>query len=499
MIPTARFVEVTKKYGRVTANEQVSFSILPGEVHALVGENGAGKSTLMGILSGFVRPDAGTVLIDEAPVRDATPATMLRHGVGLCAQHFHQVPTLTGYENIALGRAGKRGLFGSLRGDRKRIRELMQRYRLDVELDVPVDDLSLGERERVEILGLLYRDSRILILDEPTAVLAASEVESLLQTMRTLAAEGRSIIFVSHKLPEVLAVADRVTVLRGGRVVETLPRRDVDTERLVRLIVGGSPPRPAQWSAQVPGREVLAVRDATLGRLDGLSLTVSEGQIVGVGGVEGNGQKELASALLGYEPLVSGEIRFMGEPVKRDVRKFRRSIGVIPEDRHREGLILGRSLVENGALGRHDRSPFSSAGVLRWDKMRAHAAEIIDVYGVRPGDATLPARSFSGGNQQRFIAGRELSQRPPLLLAVHPTRGVDLGAVQFLHGRLLEERARGAAILLITADLSELEAVCDRIHILYRGRSFYEAARNEIDTDGMQSALLGLGPSESRR
>ena len=485
MNPAVEFVEVTKRFGPVTANEQVGFAAHPGEIHALVGENGAGKSTLMGILAGFVQPDSGIVRIDGVPAPVGSPRAMLGRGVGICAQHFHQVPTLTGYENIVLGTMAV--------GGRKQLGALMKRYGLDVPLDVPVERLSLGEQERIEILKLLYRDARILILDEPTAVLAASEVRSLFQILRRLAEEGRAILFVSHKLPEVMEIADRITVLRSGRVVTSRKKTEVTEDELVRLIVGGAPPPPARWSARVPGRPVLETRGLSLGRLAKFDVQVREGQIVGVGGVEGNGQQELTHALLGYRTPEAGTIQYLGESVRPwRSRRFRQSIGVIPEDRQREGLVLGRSLVENGVLGRHERAPFTQGGILRWGRMREHAESIVDVYQVRPDAIGLPAVAFSGGNQQRFIAGRELTKKPPFLLAVHPTRGVDLKATQFLHGRLLEERTNGAAILLVSADLQELQTLADRVLILYRGQVAYSASREEIDPERMQRALLGL-------
>ena len=492
MNAAVEFVEVTKRFGPVTANEQIGFTVDPGQIHALVGENGAGKSTLMGILAGFVQPDSGVVRIDGVGAPLGSPRAMLARGVGICAQHFHQVPTLTGYENVVLGTMAV--------GGRKRLTELMSRYGLDVPLDAPVERLSLGEQERVEILKLLYRDVRILILDEPTAVLAPSEVRALFQVLRLLASEGRAIVFVSHKLPEVFEIADQITVLRAGRVVASRKRAEVSEDELVRLIVGGTPPPPVRWSARVPGRAVLEIRGLSLGRLRRFDAEVREGQILGVGGVEGNGQQELTHALLGYRPPEEGQIRYLGDTVEPwKSRRFRRAIGVIPEDRHREGLVLGRSLVENAVLGSHDRAPFTAAGWLRWDRMREHAESIVDVFQVTPDAIDLPAAAFSGGNQQKFIAGRELVKKPPFLLAVHPTRGVDLKATQFLHGRLLEERTNGAAVLLVSADLQELQTLADRVLILYRGEVAYAAGRDEIDPGKMQRALLGLNGASTTR
>jgi general nucleoside transport system ATP-binding protein len=495
--PAVEFVSVTKRFGPILANDRVTFPVFGGEIHAVVGENGAGKSTLMGILSGFLRPDSGRVVVNGESLQLGRPAHAVSLGVGLCAQHFHLVPTLTGMENILLGGQGHRSLARLSHRAQRAVDALMKRYDLRTNLEVPVADLSVGECERVEILKLLYRDCKVLILDEPTAVLAPSEVETLFGVLRRLAQEGRAVLFVSHKLPEVLAVAKRVTVLRGGRVMGTLSGDDMQTSTLVTLIVGGEVPAESQWVPRTPGPVVLEVRDLSAGRtaaaLGRISFTVREGEIMGVGGVEGNGQKELVEALLGQIPREAGEIRYLGKPVTPlGTAAFRRRIGLIPADRSREGLLPNESLVENAVLGLQDRPPFRRGLRLVRREMRAAAARIVDTFGVRPARLDLPARTYSGGNQQRFIAGRELMRCPPLLIAVHPTRGVDLVATRFLHERLMEERVRGTAILLISADLAELRGLADRILILYRGKAAYQSERAALDPQRMHRALLGL-------
>jgi len=495
--PAVEFIGVTKRYPGLIANDSISFPVFPGEIHAIVGENGAGKSTLMGILSGFVKPDEGRVAVFGHTLKPGSPRAALEAGIGLCAQHFHLVPTLTGMENILLGARGHRMLTPLSHKAQDKVRELARRYGLKTKLEVPVSDLSIGEAERVEILKLLYREAKVLVLDEPTAVLAPSEVEGLFEVLRLLRKEGKAILFISHKLPEVMALADRVTVLRGGRVQGTVRPAEIDTNMLVSMIVGGEAPGSLPWLPRVPGEPVLEVEKLSAGRsassLQRVSFSVREGQIVGIGGVEGNGQRELVQVLLGYIKRDGGEIRFLGRPVHPErTPAFRRRIGVIPEDRRREGLLPSRTLVENAVLGFHDRPPYRKGLTLDRGEMRSLAARIVDTFDVRPPRLDLPARAFSGGNQQRFIAGRELSRRPPFLLAVHPTRGVDLRATQFLHGRLLEERARGTAILLVSADLTELRALSDRVHILYRGKVAYQAAREEIDVEALNRSLLGL-------
>ncbi len=497
MNPAVEFISVTRRFGPILACDRVTFPVFPGEIHAVVGENGAGKTTLMQILAGFLRPDSGRVAVFGRALHAGSPAHALDLGIGLCAQHFNLVPTLTGMENILLGGRGHRDLGRLSHRAQDNVRELMKRYGLKTKLEAPVEDLSVGEQERIEILKLLHRDARVLILDEPTAVLAPSEVETLFGVLRTLSKEGRAILFVSHKLPEVMALADRITVLRGGRVMGTLSSSGVVASELVSLIVGGEPPAEIKLMPRIPGEPVLEVKDLSAGRtasaLERVSFTVREGEIFGIGGVEGNGQQELIGALLGHIPREAGEIRFLGKAVSPlGTRGFRRRIGLIPADRAHEGLLPQERLPENAVLGMHDRPPFRRGLSLDRREMRAAAARIVDTFGVRPARLDLPARAYSGGNQQRFIAGRELLRRPPLLIAVHPTRGVDLMATQFLHERLLEERLRGTAILLITADLAELRALADRVLILYRGRAAYAALREEVDPQMLHRALLGL-------
>lgn len=497
MNPAVEFVGVTKRYPGLVANADISFPVFPGEIHAVVGENGAGKSTLMNILAGFVAPDAGRVVLFGKTRQKHTPRAALAAGVGFCAQHFHLVPTLTGMQNILLGKATARPFAPLSRTAQEKVRELMKRYGLRTNLDVPVSDLSIGESERVEILKLLYGDAKVLILDEPTAVLAPTEVESLFTVLRQLRKEGKAVLFVSHKLPEVLAIADRVTVLRGGRVIGTVAAAGLEASTLVSMIVGGEAPVEVAWQPKTAGEPVLEVEKLSAGRrtasLQRVSFRVREGEIVGIGGVEGNGQRELVHVLMGYLSRDHGEIRFLGRPMHPErTPAFRRRIGVIPEDRRREGLLLSRGLVENAALGQHDRKPIRKGIWLDRAEMVAQARRIVEKFDVQPPRIDLKARAYSGGNQQKFIAGRELSRRPPFLLAVHPTRGVDLRATQFIHAQLLEERERGTAILLVTADLAELRALSDRILILYRGRVAYEATREAVDGAELHRSLLGL-------
>lgn len=542
MTASVQFRAVTKRYGSLIACDSVSFDAHAGRVHAIVGENGAGKSTLMKLLAGFLRPDSGEIRI-EGEALHPTPRAARAAGVGLCAQHFHQVPTLTGLENILLGASNARWFSRPERNAEARVRALMDRYGLQTDLDRPVQDLSIGEQERIEILSLLHRDSRILILDEPTAVLAPTEIASLFEVLRRLASEGRTIFFVTHKLPEMMEIADHVLVLRRGRLVDAMTRAktvesfdatrasgaeppphrvapvepfDVshasdaevpsqqvedmapfDAGRIVAGIVGEDAPVEVGWTPRTKGALVLEARNVSAGdarsRIENISLRLHAGEILGIGGVEGNGQTALVQTLLGHLERRAGTIFYRGAiRSAAGLREMRASTAVIPEDRHEEALMLRRSVADNAVLGMHQRAPFSRHGWLDRSAIEEHAKELVREYGVRPAELDRTAGALSGGNQQRLVVGRELMRDPDLLIAVHPTRGVDLAATGFIHAQLLAARERGKAILLVSADLTELFALADHVAILYRGQIEYEADRSELEPARAQRALLGL-------
>lgn len=487
--PAVSFRGIHKRFGAVTANDAISFDVRAGSVHVLLGENGAGKTTLLSILTGFLEADAGEILVDGRPLEQGSPRAALRAGIGLCAQHFMLAGALTGAENVLLGRPGCAGARGLPHARIERIGRLAASHGLDVPLDRPVEQLTVVEQERLEILKLLERDCRILVLDEPTSVLAPPEVAPLFGTLRRLAAEGRTIILVTHRLAEVQEVADRVTVLRRGRVVGESGRENLDTAQLVRWIAGEEVPATARRECAAPGDGLLEVRGLTCGTgatsPRGIDLDVRAGEIVGVGGVLGNGQTEIVDALTGRIPIRSGSVRLENDLVTGPGRMtLPESVAWVPEDRRAEGLALEMTLEENLWIG------VSPKGRARGDRSR----EIIRSYDVRPADPLLIAAHLSGGNQQRLLLAREMSRRASLLLAVHPTRGLDPGATHFVHERLLDARDSGLGILLVTGDLSELYRLSDRIVILFRGQVRYRATADAIDREAVNRALVGVEP-----
>jgi simple sugar transport system ATP-binding protein len=487
VIPAVSFQGVSRRFGAILANDEISFDVAPGSVHALLGENGAGKSTLLSILAGLLRADRGRILVHGAELRPGSPRSALELGVGLCAQHFLLAGALSGAENILLGRPGARGWRPLPGGRIRRIAREAEASGLTVPLDRPVGELPVASQEKVEILKILERDSRVLVLDEPTAVLAPPEVEPLFATLRRLANAGRTILLVTHKLGEVAGVADRVTVLRGGRVVGEGEVRTTPRETLLSWITGSESAPARTRTARRPGGVVLAARGASCGAgacgPSGYDLTVRAGEIVGLGGVLGNGQSEIVGALTGRLPLTAGEIELLGARVRAPAAvRLPDLVAWIPEDRREEGLALEMTLRENLAIGLpRARAPRGEAARRR-----------LEEYGVSPADPDSRARHLSGGNQQRLLLARELSREARVLLAVHPTRGLDPRSTAFVRDRLLEARERGLGILLVTGDLDELCELSDRIQILYRGRVLYEASAEALDLAAMHRSLVGI-------
>ena len=486
---------LTKRFGPVLANDGIDLEIGPGEIHALLGENGAGKTTLMNVLFGLVEPDAGTILLRGEPYRPTGPSDAIRAGIGMVHQHFMLIPTFTVVENVVLGSEPTGRLTLDLPTARADLATLSERFGLHVDPDALVRDLPVGVQQRVEILKALYRQADVLILDEPTAVLAPPEVEQLFNVMRGLAAGGRSIIFISHKLREVLSVADRVTVLRRGQVVGTV-RPDEATEqslatmmvgRPVDLVVEKGPATPREAILRVDGLRVLDQRGSVV--VDGIDLTVRAGEIVGLAGVEGNGQTELVEALAGLRSVRDGRVTIVNADLTGASPRELAEHGVshIPEDRHKYGLVLAHPLADNLVLSRYDRLPFA-----RWlrrmlDAVRQFAARLVVEYDVRTPSVHAQTATLSGGNQQKAVVARELSAGPRLLIAAQPTRGVDVGATELIHRRIIAARDAGAAVLLISSELDELLAVADRLLVIYRGR-----ITAELDTSGADREMLGL-------
>lgn len=485
---------ITKRFPGVVANDDVDLELDEGEIHSLVGENGAGKSTLMRVLYGLYPPDAGTIAVRGTESRIASPRAAIALGIGMVHQHFVLVDRFTVTENIVLGAEG--GPLVDYEAAAKRVDELARSYGFMVNPRAMVEDLSVGEEQRVEILKALYRGVDLLILDEPTAVLTPSEAQDLFENLRRLKEGGKTVVFISHKLDEVMAISDRITVLRRGRVVgETLPR-ETSKENLAEMMVG----RPVLFQLEKPtvqiGEPVLSVENLSVGgRLRDVDLEVRAGEILGVAGVEGNGQLELAESLIGLRKPEAGRVVVDGEDITgRTVSEIReRGVAYIPEDRHDRGLVLSMSLWENSVLGRQEREGyFGRLGVMLIGRIKELAARLIKAFDVRARSIAVEASTLSGGNQQKLILARELDGEPRLVIAHQPTRGLDVGAIEFVWRQLLNQKAAGRAVLLISAELDEIFELSDRVVTMYEGRITGEYPPDAAPED------VGIGMTGSR-
>ncbi|HZI86599.1 MAG TPA: ABC transporter ATP-binding protein [Pyrinomonadaceae bacterium] len=473
---------ITKRFGQVVANDKVNIVVKPGTIHAIVGENGAGKSTAMRIAYGFYKADEGEILVD-GQVRDInTPHDAIALGIGMVHQHFMLVDTMTVAENIVLGAEPGSEIALDLAKARDEIRRLSEEFKLAVNPGALIEHLSVGQQQRVELMKALYRHARLLILDEPTAVLTPQEVEEFFSILRRMREQGKTVVIITHKLTEVLAISDEVTVMRDGQVVGRLQTRETSAAELARLMVGREVLLRVEKAPAKTGATQLSVRNLSVAGKDGtkpikdVSFEVRKGEILGIAGVEGNGQTELIEALAGLiaPSQLSGEIRIEDRDITKEGARIRRELGIahIPEDRHRRGLLLEFNLAENSILGVHYRPPIVSyAGTfLDSGAIRLRANEIIEGFDVRPANADLPARALSGGNQQKLIIGREFKVNPKLLLVSQPTRGVDIGAIEFIHRQLVGLRDSGCAVLLVSAELEEVTSLSDRLLIIHEGR-----------------------------
>ena len=496
--PLVALERITKRFPGVLANDEVDLELRAGEVHALIGENGAGKSTLMRVLYGMYPSDGGRILVRGNEVKIASPRDAIANGIGMVHQHFVLVDPFTVTENIILGEEGGERL--DMDAARQRVADLADSYAFRVDPGAVVENLSVGEEQRVEILKALYRGVEILILDEPTAVLTPSETKDLFGNLRKLREAGRTIVFISHKLDEVMEIADRITVLRRGRVVGQTTPAETSKAKLAEMMVG----RPVLFRLEKPtveiGEPVLRVEGLTgEGKLNGISLEVRAGEILGVAGVEGNGQRELAESLIGLRTPESGTIDLEGAPIGgRGVFVIRNAgVAYIPEDRHEQGLVLNMSLWENAVLGRQDDTDFSGKlGVLFIKKIKDLAARLVELFDIRTRSVDVEASTLSGGNQQKLILARELETDPKLLIAAQPTRGLDVGAIEFVWKQILDQKAAGRAVLLISAELDEIYALSDRIVTLYEGKITGEFSPDAAPED-IGIGMLGRAPEEA--
>lgn len=499
--PAVELRDITKRFPGVVANDHVKLRVMPAEVHAVVGENGAGKSTLMKILYGMQAPDEGEILVEGNEVHFRTPRDAINAGIGMVHQHFMLATQLTVLENIVLGSEPRSGLAIDFSGATERLEELSEAYGLTVDSHALVEDLSVGEQQRVEILKVLFRGARILILDEPTAVLVPQEVDELFDSMRELTREGVTIIFISHKLDEVLTIADSITVIRQGRTVGTVLPSEVDARQLAEMMVGSELPKPETRASTVKENVLfdvdgLTVRSEVTDRLilDDISFTIHEGEIVGVAGVEGNGQAPLVEALMGLLPLEKGSVQLLGKDItgRTNLERREAGLGLIPEDRHRQALLLPEPLWENAMLGHQTVPPFNRG--LWIDRNGAHkrTEEIIAIYGVKTPSADVPAIALSGGNQQKLIVGREMLAEPEVLIAAQPTRGIDVGAQAAIWDHLRNARASGLAVLLISADLEELIGLSDTLYVILRGRFVAKLDPKTTTPEELGSYMTGV-------
>jgi ABC-type uncharacterized transport system ATPase subunit len=490
---------ITKEFPGIVANDRVSFELARGEVHALLGENGAGKSTLMNILYGLYKADAGEVVLRGKPITFTSAKDAIEAGIGMVHQHFMLIPVMTVAENIVLGNEPVReGILLDESGAEARVRELSRQFGLVVNPGALVSQITVGQQQRVEILKALYRGADVLILDEPTAVLTPQEAIELFGIIRSLQADGKSIIFISHKLNEVLEIADRITVLRRGKTIETVPREGATQESLAKAMVGREVLLRVDKPPANPGETLLEVEDLHviddrgIEKVSGVSFSVRGGEIVGIAGVDGNGQSELIDAIAGLRRVQSGSIRVAGQECRHATPRDMLDVGVghIPEDRQRRGLVLEFTIAENIALHDYAEPPDAKWGWLFPSRLIERARMLIKQFDVRGGGPLTRAGGLSGGNQQKVVAAREIARDPKVLIAAQPTRGLDVGAIEYLHRRLVEERDEGRAILLISLELEEILSLSDRILVLYEGRIAGEHA-GEVSEEQIGLEMLG--------
>jgi ABC-type uncharacterized transport system ATPase subunit len=500
--------DITKRYGSFTANEKISLSVRSGEIHCLLGENGAGKTTLMNVIYGLSRADEGEILIDGKPVVFSSPKDAIAAGVGMVHQHFMLIPVFTVSENVVLGQEPT-GAIDSIDNStaRARVREISARFGLELDPDALVEHLPVGIQQRVEIVKILYRSAEVLIFDEPTAVLTPQEVAEFFKVLQSLKAAGKAILFITHKLNEVLDTADRITVLRHGRVVGEADPKTATAAQLAEMMVGRAVSMQALRTPAVPGAPVLEVSGLTSTSatgevvLDDITFSVRAGETVGIAGVHGNGQTELVEAIAGLRPVATGRIAFRGEDLTGRSPRARHRLGLahIPEDRHVAGIAASLSVAENLVLDSYYEPRFSRHGRIDWGKVNQTAQALIEQFDVRTPAITSAAGTLSGGNQQKLVIARELSRPVSLIMAAQPTRGVDVGSIEYIHSQIMAARAKGVGVLLISTELDEVLALSDRILVMFRGRilASFDAADADRTMVGLAMAgVTGTDPAQ---
>jgi general nucleoside transport system ATP-binding protein len=497
-------LHIRKEFPGIVANDDISLQVKEGEIHAILGENGAGKSTLMSILFGLYHPDRGTIKVRGQEVTIKNPNDATRLGIGMVHQHFQLVHNFTVTENIILGKEG--GFILHRRAASLKIKELSEKYGLNIDPDMKIEDISVGMQQRVEILKMLYRDANILIFDEPTGVLTPQEIDDLMQIMRNLVREGKSIILITHKLNEIKAVADRCTIIRRGKMINVVDVASTGMKDMAAMMVGRPVSFKVDKAPAQPGNTILEVKDLcvinskkVLG-VKNFSLTVHAGEIVGIAGVDGNGQSELVEAITGLIPIESGEIIIDGKTINKLSIRERNEFGIghIPEDRQKRGLIPTESIADNMAIKEYYRPPFSGKGILNDSYIRKYAQNIVDHFDVRSGEGIRsPAGKLSGGNQQKMIVGREIAMNPKLLIAVQPTRGLDVGAIEYIHKQIVAHRDKGNAVLLVSLELDEIFNLSDRIAVISSGELINIVNTSETNEHAVGLMMAGVKHQEA--
>ncbi|GAA0108022.1 ABC transporter ATP-binding protein [Clostridium tertium] len=499
-------LNIRKEFPGIVANDNVTLQLKKGEVHALLGENGAGKSTLMGMLFGMYQPEAGVIKVKGKEVKISSPNVANDLGIGMVHQHFKLVENFTVTENIILGCEPKKFLTVDIKSAAKKIDELSKTYGLNVDPYAKIEDISVGMQQRVEILKMLYRNAEVLIFDEPTAVLTPQEIDDLIKIMQNLINEGKSIILITHKLKEIKAVADRCTVIRRGKYIGTVDVKETTEADMAKMMVGRQVSFKVEKKESTPGEEVLRIENLSVKNnkkvlgLKDFSLSVRKGEIVGIAGVEGNGQTELVEAITGMRGVDSGKILFNEKDITRSSIRNRIDEGIahIPEDRHKRGLILDYTMEDNMVLKVYKNKPFSKNGLINRSKITEYANNIIETFDVRSGEGGKSmARSLSGGNQQKGVIGREIQSSPDLLIAVQPTRGLDVGSIEYIHKRLVEQRDSGKAVLLVSLELDEVLNVSDRIAVVNNGELIGIVNASETDENEVGLMMAGIKRGES--